>query len=380
MSSIRAGAVLASLCGLVTACTLTTPLDELGSGGSATGSSTAGPGASSGGIGGSGTGGSGGDVAVDDIGLGATSASHHRIDLEWQPQEDGGTFDVEQNGEIIRTGLSGTSFESRGLEPSTEYVFRVRHQGARGSVWSLPASAMTGREPRGSYEEQVLADEPRAYWRMEETTGAVMSDSTENVPAGLIEGGANPDVAGQLGSGTSFDGTDDHVTLGTVHTAESDWGWSWELWAHVLAVHSVGESGLMGCYNAPRLTVLSTGQITGGVVNRSGPTFNPFSTDVELPFGSWHHLVVTVRDSLGDKPVSKVYLDGALISMKEFTEAVHSPWSRGNGGATSDGDLHLNRRDTVNGVEGTYDEAAAYDYVLSGAQIERHYQEGAAGR
>jgi hypothetical protein len=362
---------LTAACGFIASCTLTTPLDELGTGGSTASSPSSGSGAggsSGAGASGAGTSGGAGGAGGLFIDLVATAANHHRIDLSWNAIGANGTFDVEQDGMVVRPAVSGTSFQSKGLDPSTEYVFRVRPTG--GGDWSRPASATTADVPMGAYPEQVLADEPRAYWRMEETSGRVVADATGNVDAGFI-GQADPNFAGVLGSGTAFDGVSDSVDLGTVHTAESEWGWSWELWANVASVNE-DDSGLLGCGNTPRWTLRLDGTIGGGMLKRSGTGYLGMASMTTLPFGSWHHLVLTVAGAVTDSAVANGYLDGTLIFTTAFSEAIHSPWSRGDGGQTITGDLYLDARDSTFGVQGVYDEVAAYDYVLSAAQIQRH--------
>jgi hypothetical protein len=228
----------------------------------------------------------------------------------------------------------------------------------------------------------VLADEPRAFWRMEETSGTLMSDSAENVPAGVLDGGANPNAPGEIGSGTGFDGWTGSANLGTVHTAEADWGWSWELWANVVALHDV-EGVLLSCSNSPRWSIDPEGRIAVGMVRRSDLGWLGTDTGKSLPFdGNYHHLVLTVRGAVTEMPVVTMYIDGDLAYRDdEFGLPIQSPWSRGQGDPTSyAGDLSLNVRDNLRDVEGSYDEAAAYDYVLSRPQVKRHHQVAVSGK
>jgi len=296
----------------------------------------------------------------------ALAANHHRIDLSWS---DGwGAVDIEQDSVVIRTGVVGTTFSSRGLEPRTEYTYRIR----AGELWSDPASATTAAEPMGDYHQQVLSDEPRAYWQMEETLPNTMSEVTGNIDAGIMSDG-DPSAAGVVGSGHGFDGMGDDVALRTVHTAESDWGWSWELWVNLVALHGEGGASLLGCGNSPRWIVNASGSIESGMARRSDLTYFGADSGAVLTPGIWHHLVVTVEGAITSRPVFRLYADGVEIYETIFDAPLHSPWSRGENGRTGAGDLGLNHWDSFTGFEGTFDEAAAYDYVLSAAQIQRHF-------
>lgn len=342
----RAATALVGVCMLTNGCTLTTSLDGLGAGGSVSGP----PGT-----------------------LVATAANHQRIDLAWEAAPGAETYEIEQDGVVRRTAVPAPTHQVRGLGPSTQYFFRVRAVvGGIPSEWSSSANATTAVEPTGGYVDQVIADEPRSFWRMEETVGTALVDTMGNASVALIEG-ADPNVPGRLGSGIGFDGIDDRVNLKTVHTADSDWGWTWELWAQIDVVNE-DSSLLLGCSNSPRWTVNVDGSVSYGMAQLRDGAFVGFYTGATVTFGAWHHLVLTVDGAHTNEPLLKFYFDGNLFVIKDdFDGSIHSPWSRGDGGQTTVGDLFLNHRDAVQGVLGAFDEAAAYDYALSEAQVRRHY-------
>jgi len=354
-------AALALVTALIGGCTLTTPLDELGAG--STTQATTGVGAA--GAGGEDVGGSASEPPT----LSAIAANHHRIDLEWTSSP--GAIDIERDGTIIRSAVEGTRFQDRGLEPSTQYTYRIR----AGNAWSLPESATTGDEPTGSYSAHVVSDEPRGYWQLEQFP---LIDTMGNISSGAIYG-APTVIPGKIGNAIAFNGTTDSADLHTVHTADSEWGWSWELWVQFIAVKE-NDSGLLGCPNTPRLAINVGGEIAIGLSKRDEVGYLGWTSDLAFDSAVWHHFVLTVEGAITNAPVMKFYADGALAGLQNYAEAVHSPWSRGNQGTTSEGELGLNRRDVFQTVEGTYDEAAAYDYVLSATQIQRHYEIGSLPR
>jgi hypothetical protein len=354
---MRHGRLPAIVVALVAGCTLTTHLDELGAG-----STTSGAGGATGAGGGVGGGLGGGSVT-----LSAEAHNHHRIELTWASESE--TVDVERNNEIIRTAVSGTSFQDQGLEPETQYTYRIR----AGAAWSPPASATTSEEPPGDYSEQVIADEPRAYFRLENEGSQSLIDTMGNVSAGTNEGAAFG--TGKFGDALSFDGVDDHADLETIHTPDSDWGWSWELWVYIVE-YPGEESGLLGCTNTPRWTLDTTGSVLAGMSRRDGTGFVGWNTETIVPVFVWQHLVLTVEGAITNAPVLKFYIAGSLAAEQHLRTPLHSPWSKSGEGMTDEGDLKLNIRDMYSRVVGLYDEAAAYDYVLSSAQVARHFAIG----
>src|ERR1700686_1686157 len=70
---------------------------------------------------------------------------------------------------------------------------------------ATPASATTAR----TYSATVLADHPVAYWRMDETTGSPMAESTGNANNGHYAGIYTLGQPGAIGGGSAavaFDG------------------------------------------------------------------------------------------------------------------------------------------------------------------------------
>jgi hypothetical protein len=146
----------------------------------------------------------------------------------------------------------------------------------------------------------------------------------------------------------------------------------------VIAVHDGGD--LLGCGNSPRWQISPDGELSVGLSRRSDLGFIGVDTDTYLAFDGWHHLVLTVSGAVTDNPVLTLYFDGNLAYRDDgFGVPIHSPWSRGHGGETGDGDLNFNVLDSLKGVEGSFDEGAAYDYALSAKQAKRHYQAADSG-
>lgn len=70
----------------------------------------------------------GGGVVFPDAptGLTATPVSSSQIDLAWDALTGAGGYDIERDGVLIVHDHQSTSYSDTGLDPSTEYDYRVR--------------------------------------------------------------------------------------------------------------------------------------------------------------------------------------------------------------------------------------------------------------
>jgi hypothetical protein len=207
-----------------------------------------------------------------------------------------------------------------------------------------------------------------AYWRLDETSGAIYDDLYYNGHDGVCAAGQCPTpVAGVVNGGQRFDGADGVDVL--AHT-DFSWGasdsFSIEFWMQVeddcteseIAIGQTNASAWwVGCQAGGaaafylRDTIGEAALVTGAVV-----------TD-----GAWHH-IVAVRDDSADE--IRIYVDGQAGS----PTAVN--YAGGLGSPTDElniGWLDVPRRYYF---KGTLDEMALYSRALSAGEIEQHYSEG----
>lgn len=64
--------------------------------------------------------------AFSGFNLMATTFDEDRIDLAWDAYPDATGYDIERDGSVILTNHSTTTYSNTGLDPSTEYDYRVR--------------------------------------------------------------------------------------------------------------------------------------------------------------------------------------------------------------------------------------------------------------
>jgi len=174
---------------------------------------------------------------------------------------------------------------------------------------AAPASA-----PK-SYSDQVLADAPAAYWRMDETAGTTMTDSTKNGNNGHYDGIVMLGQPGPLAAGGStavgLDGATSGMTVPSSTTLQVNWV-TIELWINkradsdfgfYIVKNVVGGGGansgwfeLLNDHNNGRLQFRVTGDIDPVLVSTA-----------TLELNRWYYVVATY-----DGVVAKLYIDGKL--------------------------------------------------------------------
>lgn len=228
-----------------------------------------------------------------------------------------------------------------------------------------------------AYSDEVLAENPFAYWRLEETSGSTLVDETGDGWDGTVTG-ANLDTVGKVGSAISYDGVDDytdHTKLGTFGESIDQ---TWECW---LRTTTTAQSTLTGTFNDGsntgvqlNLNLDSAGNNTAGalrVFHRfeegaiRGTVDNP---TVDWRDGIWHHLVWRIESSV---PEIRVWLDGeeqtftvndssAITSFASYQYPL--TWGARNNRATIDDHADVD-----------VDEPAIYGKLIPPHRIKAHY-------
>ena len=221
-------------------------------------------------------------------------------------------------------------------------------------------------EPDG-YSDTVLADNPIAYWRFEETSGTTASDSAGAHAATLVDD-PQLDVAGRLGSGIrfieangSFAEAPDDVDLDlTGSLSIAFWvnildGWTGTAWEALIGkgddTYQVRRSGSGG-----NLRFDLRGGSGGNVSLDSGFT---------MPTNEWVHVVAVYDADAGE--------------MRFYFNGEQDPNTASRSGTVATNSHGLQIGSNFSGTEyrrffdGKLDEVAVFDYALSGEQVAAHY-------
>lgn len=209
------------------------------------------------------------------------------------------------------------NLNSRMARAFTNYYER-KHQRLKG-VYAQDANSPS-EPPVATYRELILADEPKLFWRLNESSGNAL-DSSGNGHDTAVIGFTGPDraVPGPLRNEAStayrMDGSTTKLVYKVGLTAaalniDGAKPWTIESWVNAsgVGITFVG-AWEIGTKSADQYAALGhTNSATGWQINRYGPSDNFIS-----PFGEgvWQ-LFHVVNDPGSDTPL-KVYINGELI-------------------------------------------------------------------
>lgn len=241
----------------------------------------------------------------------------------------------------------------------------------RGSLWRHRPEAAAG------YAAEVLADNPVGYWRFEETSGSTFADEISTNDGTVF--GADLSAAGQVGSGISFDGTDDYCTI--PHDADFSFSNGQSITLEMMvyrnsdATHGLLSKGAFNGVAAERmnyqlLSIAGSGTRFYYRDNTLSSTNHWYEAPV-LATGEWVHLVF--RYTFGTASTAKFSFNGT---------AQTGSWGGGTGNVaphTQSQPITLaasRDSDNNNGnfLAGRQDEFAIYRGLLSDARILAHAQ------
>lgn len=143
-----------------------------------------------------------------------------------------------------------------------------------------------------SYSQAVLADNPVAYWRLNETTGTTAIDASGNEHHGSIEGGVTLGQEGpfQGSRAAAFDGQSGHIEI-TGHTWGGGSQLTVEAWVNVTQPSPHFQAAV-----APRTNrfVHLHLRSQGNVIIYASPNTVLLPVLPQAPLHVWQHLVLTV--------------------------------------------------------------------------------------
>lgn len=219
-----------------------------------------------------------------------------------------------------------------------------------------------------TYRQNVLADQPSGYWRLDETSGTTAAD----ISAGNRPGVYNGVTLGQPGAlatdgdlAAGFNGSSSYVTMPTQSIANAI---TVEAWVNSASYTQSGFIVAKNPVNANWELFLFNGLVywrSGG--NGCVTGTNPY-TDLTTPAPSpsmWHHIVAVQNGTS-----AQIFIDGALAASSGSMAPIN------NGSGT----IEIGRYATAGTCTGSYyfngpiDEVAIYPAALAAARIRAHYQ------
>jgi hypothetical protein len=220
----------------------------------------------------------------------------------------------------------------------------------------------------------VLADAPRAYWRLGESVGPTAGDelgATNGVYLSGVGLGAIGALAGDLNTAATFDGGDDKITMGDPASGALDFGlgdFSAEAWVKATAnderaIFSKRPYGTAIPFW--QATVTDDGSRTGRVrVNLSDGVASSelYGPAIRVDDGNWHHVVVVFDRDVG----VTVYVDGTGATTPTAV----------TGDLSSTGEFLIGKSAGYAHFKGSIDEVAVYPSALDPARVQAHLVAG----
>ncbi|WP_457254535.1 PKD domain-containing protein [Pedococcus sp. P5_B7] len=233
----------------------------------------------------------------------------------------------------------------------------------RAAAWSTP--------PVDAYSAAVNAQTPDQFWRLDETSGSSVLDSSSSGQDGTVLAGVTWGAAGSPASAVNRAATLNGSSGAIVgrETSTSPKTYSTELWfktnttrgGRLIGFGNSSSTTLSASGTADRqICMLNNGRLQFGT---SGAVRNLAETTTSFNDNAWHHVVATQgADGM------KLYVDGLQVASNTATDAASyvGYWRVGGdrcyGGQTS------------NYLAGTVDEAAVYATALTAAQVRSHFE------
>ncbi|HUA39578.1 MAG TPA: LamG-like jellyroll fold domain-containing protein [Candidatus Sulfopaludibacter sp.] len=255
-----------------------------------------------------------------------------------------------------------------------------------------PISLTVLSDPTAPYPQQVLADGPVAYFRLDEASGTTAFDyvggnngTYTNVTLGVPGYNSNASIhsdpsetAAEFGDfppGNNYAGkVPPYLNFGTPNGANAEF--SVEAWFTQYLYTGGGDAIVaLGYGNGGEQFILDTGAGPSGALrffvrNSAGTVSAANSTYVPANDGLWHHVVGVCDEANGNV---SLYMDGNLIASGTITA------NSGLLGATAP--LSIGARESGNNgltnydfqFIGAIDDVSIYNYPLTATQVANHY-------
>lgn len=213
------------------------------------------------------------------------------------------------------------------------------------------------------YSNDVLADNPLAYWRLNDTSGLTADDSSPNASDGTYGASAVLHQAGPIvADATSYSANLSASSLVAPFTPAVGFqnAFSVEWWMNPTNVVSynwaIGYGWGTWVFHGADSPVLNAPYVGINVGDRFTPSdFSPNT----ITDGVWQHFVFTFDNSLATNK-GKFYKNGVQIAGKNMS--VGTAWNVFNV--------------TANSAAGLIAEVAIYGGALSASQVQTHYSAG----
>jgi Concanavalin A-like lectin/glucanases superfamily/Fibronectin type III domain len=271
------------------------------------------------------------------------------------------------NGQSIATGGTATSVTMGGLGGGTPVEFSVAAESVCGTGPTGASNAVTPSGSASTYVTATYANHPSAYYRLSDTGGSVMADSSGNGADGQYNPGgsytfgepgaipSDPDASLLFGNNGFGSASPPLPTGSGPRTVEA--------WINTENADRFGQ-GLLG-YGANALD--QEFQVTLGSnyigIDGGGGDLQTVATNRSIDDGNWHLITVTY----GGGTTATAYLDGQEIGVATLANPLNTPSSPLDIGSIPNGPANIST------FVGYMQDVAVYPSAFSAAQVEAHF-------
>ena len=264
----------------------------------------------------------------------------------------------------LTTNRSGGAFSVSATSalPVGTYTARAEQQDGAGNTGrsATRTFAVTSTAAAATYRDAVMADAPRAYWRLGEAGGTAAADQTVFANTGTYLGSPALGQAGIVpvaqSTAMALDGSDDSVRVANSASLNPRAALSLEAWIRPAALPT-GTATLMRKDLQYLLRLSSSGAVTLRLW-RGGATSEVTTPAGAVPAGAWSHVVATF-----DGASIAIYVNGTVRATLAMTAAVDA----------GTGVLSLGTSSSSDWFRGRMDEVAVYGNALPGPRVLAHY-------
>ena len=314
----------------------------------------------------------------------AVSAVPGQVSIGWQA-----TFDRDNRSLTYRLYRGSTLINTQTVASTTwrRPTISFTDKAAAGSTqqYSVTVSDPWGRQVAGgatsikvasatnAYASAVLASKPEQWFRMNDSTGTVLSDSAGSAPAtgpATITGGAAGAVTGGgtamtlSGTSSAYAATEVSQVGPQVFSVEAWFKTSSKQGGRIVGFGDRKADRSKTGFTDRHLYLDGSGRLWFGVY--PGSTKQALSSTTGLNNNAWHHAVGT----LGPDGMT-LYIDGKQVAKKTNVTAardIQGHWRIG--GDTLEG---WTNRPPSDNFAGSVDEVAIYGRVLPASEVAAHY-------
>jgi Concanavalin A-like lectin/glucanases superfamily/Domain of unknown function (DUF5122) beta-propeller len=267
------------------------------------------------------------------------------------------------------------TFVDTGVSPGSQHTYRIRSTDGVNLSPITPASnqvTVSSAAPQ-SYKNTVTGDSPYLYWRLADTSGSTVADTSGHNRTGTYSGTVTKGQSGALASDSDkavlFNGSSGYayenssVSNPQTYTIEAWFKTTTNSGGKIIGFGN-NKTSLSSSYDR-QIYMLNNGKLVYGVYNGSTQTIQSASSYND---GQWHQIAAT----LGSAGMV-FYVDGISVGGSKNTGAQNFNGYWRVGGDQLSG---WPNKPSSNFFNGTIDEVSVYSAQLSGAKIYTHYSAG----